>query len=265
MRRFLKITIFSSNQPRHLELANRLAYVASEVFFVSEVNTVFPGQVDDFFKKSNTMQKYFNNVLAAEKNLFGDIHFSSGNINHIAIKMGDLNFVNYSQLKPALSSDYYVVFGSSYIKGWLADFLVENNAINIHMGLSPYYRGSSCNFWAVFDGNYGHVGATIHLLSKGLDNGNILFHCLPKFNYGDSLFEFTMKAVIAAQTGLVESIGNKTIFNLVDIPQNRSHEIRYTRNSDFNDTVAKEFLSRNYVLKQEDIVYPSLILPKLKQ
>ena len=47
------------------------------------------------------------------------------------------------------------------------------------MGVSPYYRGTSCNFWAIYDDNPSYVGSTIHLLSKGLDSGDILFHCIP--------------------------------------------------------------------------------------
>ena len=34
----------------------------------------------------------------------------------------------------ALSSDLYIIFGSSFIKGWLIDYLIEKRAINIHMG-----------------------------------------------------------------------------------------------------------------------------------
>ena len=55
----MKITIFSSNQPRHLNLAREFSKISDEVFFISEVNTIFPGQVDDFFKKSEVMQSYF--------------------------------------------------------------------------------------------------------------------------------------------------------------------------------------------------------------
>ena len=49
----MKITVFSSNQPRHISLAKELGKIADEVFFISEVNTVFPGQIDDFFKKTD--------------------------------------------------------------------------------------------------------------------------------------------------------------------------------------------------------------------
>ena len=58
----------------------------------------------------------------------------------------------------------------------MADFLLKKKAINIHMGISPYYRGADCNFWAIYDKNPSLVGATIQLLSKKLDYGLILYH-----------------------------------------------------------------------------------------
>ena len=33
------------------------------------------------------------------------------------------------------------------------------------MGVSPYYRGCDCNFWALYDNNPHLVGATIHICS----------------------------------------------------------------------------------------------------
>ena len=75
--------------------------------------------------------------------------------------MGDVNFLTKDQLEGYLDSDVYIVLGCCYIKGWLCDYLVSNRAINIHIGMSPFYRGSSCNFWAR-DENYEYVGATLH-------------------------------------------------------------------------------------------------------
>ena len=91
---------------------------------------------------------------------------------------GDLNKCKINSLSDFLNSDIYVVFGSSYIKGDLIDFLVKKKTINIHAGISPYYRGTDCNFWALYDNNPHLVGTTIHLLSKGLDSGPILYHAL---------------------------------------------------------------------------------------
>ena len=56
----MKITVFTSNQPRHLSLIKDLANICDEVYAVIEVNTIFPGKKADFFKKSEIMQKYFS-------------------------------------------------------------------------------------------------------------------------------------------------------------------------------------------------------------
>lgn len=257
----MKITLFTSNQPRHLHLAKSLSLIADEVYLVSEVNTVFPGLVNDFFKKSEIMQSYFENVINAEKKVFGDISFLPKNIRSLSVKSGDLNLLSKEQLADALNSDIYVVFGASYIKSWLIDFLVKKEALNIHMGLSPYYRGSSCNFWALYDNNPGYVGATIHMLSKGLDSGDMLFHCLPKYINGDSPFDFTMRSVAAAHKGLSEGLLEGDLLNRPRIKQTKEQEVRYTRNSDFTDSIAKEFLERNYEVDSEELNYPPLITP----
>ena len=205
---------------------------------------------------------YFKNVIFSENKIFGDIDFLPHNVKTLAIKSGDLNHLNYFQLKESLSSDVYIIFGASYIKGWLIDFLVGQKAINIHMGLSPYYRGSSCNFWALYDNNPEYVGATIHFLSKGLDSGNMLFHCLPLFVKKDTPFDFTMRSVFVAQQGLVESVKNEHIFNLESVCQDKSNEIRYTKNKEFTDDVAEEFMNREVCLDNMNFVYPDLLKPR---
>ncbi|MDC0931559.1 formyltransferase family protein [Methylophilaceae bacterium] len=258
----MKITVFSSNQPRHISLARELGKIADEVFFISEVNTIYPGKIADFFKKTEVMQQYFDNVIKSEKNVFGDIGFLPKNVRTLAVKSGDLNLLDREQLQDALESDVYVVFGASYIKEWLIDFLVQNKALNIHMGISPYYRGSSCNFWALYDNNPSYVGATIHMLSKGLDSGNMLFHCLPNYVEGDTPFDFSMRSVLAAHYGLCESIRDCSIFSMERVSQNKSKELRYTKNADFTDVEANEFLSREYSINSKSLNnYPQLLKP----
>jgi hypothetical protein len=239
----MRITVFTSNQPRHIALINRLASISDTTFAVMECNTVFPGLVQDFFKRSDVMREYFSHVMRAEHDLFGDLSFSLPNVRTLPIKSGDLNFIQQTPLQPALESDVYIVFGASFIKGWLIDFLVERGALNIHMGVSPYYRGSSCNFWALYDNRPELVGATIHLLSKGLDSGPLLYHVIPNFHDSDP-FAFTMRAVEAAQLSLVNRITSNQLKHFEPVPQNKTHQVRYTRNSDFTDEIAAEFLAR---------------------
>lgn len=258
----MKITVFTSNQPRHIALINSFASISRVTYAVQECNTVFPGVIQDFYKKSDIMRSYFSNVLNAEKKLFGDLSFLASNVRALPIKMGDVNFIQKEQLHDALNSDVYVVFGASYIKGWLLDFLISKVSLNIHMGLSPYYRGSSCNFWALYDNRPEYVGATIHLLSKELDGGSMLYHALPLLQNEDP-FTFTMKAVQAAQESLVEIIASNEFSKFTPQLQDKSMEIRYTRNADFTDEVAAEYLSRNINSEKLQAMLSSASAPKL--
>lgn len=239
----MRITVFTSNQPRHVALIEALASVAQRVFAVQECNTVFPGEVQDFFSKSEVMQTYFRRVIAAEGEVFGRPRFTPGNVTQMAIKMGDLNKLELDVLRPALESDAYVVFGASYIKGPLCDVLVEHGAYNIHMGVSPYYRGSSTNFWALYDRRPDYVGATIHMLTAGLDSGPMLFHAFPRPAAYDP-FVLGMRAVEAGQRALVSRLASGEIRGFEPVPQDKSLQMRYTRNADFTDEVAQEYLGR---------------------
>ena len=87
------------------------------------------------------------------------------------------------------------------------------------------------------------IGSTVHLLSKGLDSGDILYHALPTLDMCESLFDFTMKSVVSAHDSLVSRISDNSILNYDCIKQDKSQEVKYTRNSDFTDDVAMDFLN----------------------
>lgn len=239
----MKVTVFTSNQSRHLALLESLAAVCRQVFAVQECRTVFPGRVDDFFGTSDAMQDYFSRVVAAEEEIFGRLRFLPRNVRQLAIRRGDVNMLDPRGLGPALEADAFIVFGASYLKGPLAELLIERGAINIHMGTSPYYRGNSCNFWALSDGRPDYVGATVHLLSKGIDSGPILFHALPEARPMDS-FVLGMEAVRAAHIGLVHYIQNGEIRRMEPVAQDKGREIRYSRRDDFTDAAARAYLKR---------------------
>lgn len=47
-------------------------------------------------------------------------------------------------------------------------------ALNLHWGLSPYYRGVDCTKRALFNWDINNIGVTIHKLNKNIDGGDIL-------------------------------------------------------------------------------------------
>lgn len=239
----MKITIFTSNQRRHLGLVRTLAPLADTLYVVQETKTHFPGTRAAVHPQSALMEAYFARMLAAEHTVFGDVGFLPDNARAMALFMGDLSHLPLDILAPALESDLYVVFGASWIRGPLVDHLMDHRTVNIHMGLSPYYRGSACNFWALYDDHPEMVGSTLHLLSRGLDSGPILCHAMPKPAAVDG-FVLGMQAVSAAHQALARLVGDGSVFSLAAEPQDKSLELRYSRGRDFTDEVVEKYLPR---------------------
>lgn len=46
--------------------------------------------------------------------------------------------------------------------------------INVHGGHLPEYRGNHCFFFALYEGRFDKVGATIHFIDAGIDTGDII-------------------------------------------------------------------------------------------
>lgn len=241
----MKITVLTSNKSRHNYLVNLLSDCCDELFVIQECATIFPGLIPGHYQVSETMKNYFQNVNNAQAELFGNsyINSHSKNVKIFPMLMGDLNTCSLESMSEFLQSDIYIVFGSSYIKGDLINFLVDKKAINIHMGVSPYYRGTDCNFWALYDNNPHLVGATIHLLSKGLDSGPMLYHAMS--NLKKNPYVYTMSTVKAAFHSIAERIKNKTIFEIDPLFQEKSKEVRYSRKIEFNEKVINEYFNLN--------------------
>ena len=68
--------------------------------------------------------------------------------------------------------DLIVAFGCSIIKASLLEAF-EGCFLNLHLGLSPYYRGAGTNFWPLVNGEPEYVGATFMQMDHGIDTGPI--------------------------------------------------------------------------------------------
>ena len=254
----MKITLFTSNKNRHNYFINLLSEVSEELYVVQECGTIFPGIISDHYQTSPIMKKYFENVFNAQSQLFGNsyVNNKNKNIKILSILSGDLNQCSMSLLSDFLKSDFYIVFGSTYIKSELVDFLIKNKAINIHAGISPYYRGTDCNFWALYDNNPHLAGTTIQLLSKGLDSGAILYHAMS--NLKTNPFEYTMSSVMSAFHSIAERIKNGSIFSIEPEIQDKNKELRYSKKNEFNEEIVKKYFEKNIYLNENKFDYSLL-------
>ncbi len=255
----MKITVITSNKLRHNYLINKLSNICSSLYVIQESSTIFPGINFGRNKKSITMKKYFSKVELAQQKLFSDHFYIRKNkkIEILPLQFNDLNLIKLSKIKRFFQSDIYIIFGSSFIKGEIFKFLNKKKAINIHMGVSPYFRGTDCNFWAINDGYPGLVGATIHYLSNTVDGGEIIYHATSKINKDP--FLYTMSSVKSAIDSLVHKIKKKQIFSITPVKQDFDKQIRYSTKKDFTDNIVKKFLKKKFSLFENKKINIKLI------
>jgi hypothetical protein len=76
----------------------------------------------------------------------------------------------YKTLKD-LSPDLMVVWGSKILSPRIIE--TAKNAINLHMGRCPKYRGTLANQCAVFSDDLEGIGATVHRVAPHVDAGDV--------------------------------------------------------------------------------------------
>lgn len=91
------------------------------------------------------------------------------------------------QEKPDLLLDH----GTSIVK----NHIIEKAplALNLHWGLSPYYRGTHCTEWALINWDPLNIGVTIHRLAKAIDGGDVLGQGRVTVEPGDTATSINMK------------------------------------------------------------------------
>lgn len=93
-----------------------------------------------------------------------------------------------------LSPDMLIVFGGRIIKPEVIR-LFPKGILNLHLGLSPEYKGSNCIEWPLYHGNPEGVGATVHYIDKGIDSGAIIDQFKTQPKPGESLSSVLMRSL----------------------------------------------------------------------
>jgi len=87
--------------------------------------------------------------------------------------------------------DYVFVFGTSLVHERIYG-KARRCAVNMHNGLSPYYRGSYTLWWPIYEERPEYIGGTIHLLSPQIDGGDVFFQWQPRLDGSETPPELEM-------------------------------------------------------------------------
>lgn len=134
--------------------------------------------------------------------------------------------VNTDAINPTVF-DWLVVAGSRILKpATIQKF--GGRIINFHTGILPFYRGPYSEFWAMFRGEYGRVGTTIHLLDYGIDTGQILDQVFVVPEIDETPAETHVENVKAGASMLASFLARMDGNEIVGLPQDEKYAAYYS-------------------------------------
>lgn len=226
----LPIVVMTGDQLRHHYFANRLAEHFEVRGVVSE--TVYKPPMKGAEQEVDDLKRHFLEREQAEARFFGgDADWALPGDRVRAIPKGEANSDAIYEWIIGREAKYLLLYGSSIIKERLLRAF-DGRCVNMHLGLSPYYRGSGTNFWPLVDGEPELVGATIHLATLDVDAGAILKQARPGIEAGDRNHDIGCRAIIAGTRAMIEAL---SAYDRGEIePQRQAEGGRLFRRADFN-------------------------------
>ena len=157
--------------------------------------------------------------------------------NPIQVEKGMIN--NLSNVNNIIKSkpDLIVSYGCSIIKSNLLDFY-KGRFINIHLGLSPYYRGSGTNFWPFVNNELQFIGTTFMYIDSGIDTGKIIHQIRANIVKGDNIHLIGNRLIKDSVYECVKLI--KQFDDLKIMPQLTSKIQRLYKKKHFNEKSVKQ-------------------------
>jgi hypothetical protein len=231
----VKFLLLRSNELRHQALAARLS--ANHLLAADFIEDIRPASSQS--NLSSLEKSHFRARSQVESDFFFQSTLSPSQIQSQRIPAAGINSPDFHSQVDKLDFDVAITFGVSILSSETISKL-RNRILGIHLGLSPYYRGSGTNFFPFVNKELGAVGYTLMHLDSGVDTGAVVHQGRAPVVLGDS----------------IHSIGNRNIECLIrDIVRlgldgfdlNSASEVNHSngkiyRKRDFTEEVLKTAL-----------------------
>lgn len=231
----MKALVLTSTSLRHRFFVQQVArYFDVAAVVCEEKRNYYVRQREE----SEAVRAHFEKNAAAERVCFHDLP-SEGSADVVTVV--DINAPEVMQWASTLEVDVVCLFGTSILRApWLSGF--PGRIVNLHLGLSPWYRGSATLFWPFADSAVEFLGTTIHLAVEKVDAGAILHRIRPNLRPGENYYQITHQLIrqsIEAFPGVVTRYLDGTL-----LPQPQENVVgRICRKADFNDAALARALA----------------------
>lgn len=190
---------------------------------------------------SNLRESHLEAREASERDFFElFLRTTEDNSNPEYVTKGAINSEQVIADITEMNPDIIVAYGCSIIRGPLLHRF-RNRILNLHLGLSPYYRGSGTNYWPLVNWEPQFVGATFMYLDEGVDTGEVIHQIRARFVQGDTPAQVGNRLIVDAGYVYREIVANMdNLQPRKQIPTDSDG--KYYRKKDFtSDSVGKVY------------------------
>jgi len=260
----LEILCISGNHRRHLyylnEIAKKFDVKGSIIQKREKTNPEPPKNIS----KKNRENFIFHFKKRDEKEIqyFGKQEYPNHDI--LEVLPEQLNSIKSIEFLKRKNPNVVLIFGSDLIKDPLYNQLPKNS-INLHLGLSPRYRGAAGLFWPFYFLEPNLAGSTFHHIISEPDAGEIIHQSLPTLQEQDGIHDVACKTVISSTQDMCKLLKIKqekgswkrfdqkgTGKNFLESDFRPEHlQLIYDL---FNDQIVKEYLEGKISSKKMNII-----------
>lgn len=167
------ILVITGEDLRHQYFVNQL----NARFPLSAVLTetcFYPEPMAHSDEEKKAWDWFFARRKKFEDRAFGHEKWSSTLNNPPLFKIPEkkLNAPETIKIIQSFHPEFIALFGTGLLGRQILD-LYPGRIFNLHVGLPRYFRGSSCNFWPLYNRCPEKLGAAVHLTNAGIDTGDI--------------------------------------------------------------------------------------------
>lgn len=253
----MKVILLTSDSLRHKYIASRLADDLQLELVITEGKSARIEDTSNLNEEDAAfISAHFGARRKSEIQFFGDFKDFPKDVPLKQVPHGNINSESVASLVDSHQPDYLVLFGTSIIKDPLME-RYSGHIINLHLGLSPYYKGSATNLFPYYHNEPECVGATIHLATQNVDDGPVLHQLRPDIEPNDDLHSIGNKTILKAGKILPEVI--KAYSEKKILPQKQSGSGKICRNKDLTPALLREIYKKfeggmveEYLVRKED-------------
>lgn len=193
----MKVLLVVGDQPRHRAFASAIhASFPLSGILLQRREEMIPQAPDTAVEHDKQLfNRHFAARAEAESRHMGDPVLPE--VSTLETDADTLNSERSARFVRQVAPEVALVFGTGLIREPLLSAL-PHETLNLHLGLSPRYRGAATLFWPFYFLEPAFAGSTFHYLTEQPDAGMIVHQCMPVLHIDDRIHDVACKTVLAS-------------------------------------------------------------------